>query len=751
MALDELFRWTITTDYGSGVFNNPQGWDKIELSLMRDKTYTGLFHKFTVPIKFYNSSGKELVDQAYLKDGLQANGSIVMEVKCRPEDGYRELFTGRFNFDSYEREGPFTEVNIEPDGIGEKLKAREDIKIDLNTTESIGGVSLPAMSKIMYDLNMHSQTLVLGAEYYQELPYETQTTEFFHPFEDNQFNRRIQHAMFVRNAQIREMQQMASFQEAEAEQEDSLIDPFFVPEIPGFLSYPATFDVDYHFAGEYLDEDASASPGRRGTNGNPLLLLFAWGPEVGNLQYEVLGFDIEYDTDITTFTTNFDYSGSFSFNMNSDDRAYLFWYSPTSFGFTNFGVSGTIRQRWTYTDMDLNISTENEFVTTKSKASAIHEAFARTCEAITDDTDIFVSNYFGRTDSEPRIYPENGCGAFTALASGLHLRQFTETAKPFKVSLKDLFDGANAIWGLALGVERDASSGKDVIRLEDKLSFFENRAMAKFINVEGMSMQVAKDMYWNRVPVGYKMWDAQDLNALDEFNGWHEYANLIDKANRSLDLRSDFVASGYATEITRRFLKDLFPDETTDYDNETFVLCLNNTVDGGNLPTEMDETEQAENFPGVSGIKNFDDTYNLRISPKRNFLRHLNWISGGLLFKPGSLWKFTEFEASDQLVSRQDNEGCPGDFTGANLSENQDIAFDNTNARLNIPIFIPEYYTFEHKMTFSIFQDIWFNTKGYVIFSETSCKPMTGWIIEMNYKHSEAMAKFKVIRRNDGF
>ena len=377
-----------------------------------------------------------------------------------------------------------------------------------------------------------------------------------------------------------------------------------------------------------------------------------------------------------------------------------------------------------------------------SKMFLVHETLSRMAESNTNNCLTLKSEYFGRTDSEPTSYPVNGCGGFEALTSGLFIRRAENPT--FFLSMKDALTGLQAIHNIGFGLEREGTD--ELLRVEKVDHFYQDVQLMDCSDLDVQTKSVVPDEIPGIILGGYEKWEVENVNGLDEFNSKREYRLTIKNAKGTLDYRCKFIAGGYAIELTRL---QSFADTgaaDTKYDNETFILCLEQDVYGYTYPYVYGgyRVEQG----GITDSANMfdpDTVINFRISPIRNMMRLAKLFMGAYR-------DYTGLDSKIILSSGDGNLLAEGwlsldDCTPENqaISESDEIKED-IYARVEdvIPIIRPESIIFEYPMSLSDFKRIKANPYGFI----NHCDG-TGYISKIIYKPNDGKASFELRNKYD--
>ena len=242
------------------------------------------------------------------------------------------------------------------------------------------------------------------------------------------------------------------------------------------------------------------------------------------------------------------------------------------------------------------------------------------------------------------------------------------------------------------------------VRIEEKKFFFGTGSPSvTLFGVNGLSRRIDNSLLYNTVEVGYNTWKSETFNSIDDFATIREYANRLKTLGSKKQIKSDFISATYAIENTRR-LRSTSKDWKLD--DDMFIISLNRSVDGSSDPTDLDKAEKDENFSGISGLLFPEDTYNLRLSAGRNFLRWGNIVSTGLLEYAGSEWLIQSGEGNLDLISIQDGDSCEGDFNGGYFDEGGNIEWDYAALDEQKPLFKPLMWSFNTPLSKADFDTI---------------------------------------------
>lgn len=786
------FRFTLnnTTEGQEVLSREPKGWDKTEILTKRDQKYHGIFREFSVKLEFYSGAGKEYIDEIYQTQGIDAEVTLLIEIECNGT--YETLYSGKLNLETWESFGnigsrdSFTSVDIIEIGVTQTVKNRLKTKINLSELETLDGTALTDFTYGPYDLNLHSKEIVYASEF----NFTDDATTYFQNVVGWSREGIDNAANVIGDSPGSDVTIQASFSQTlipDAIITDEVLN--YTADTPSLVrsgTYPGTTaqiqstslivasnagSDTYNITGKikfgfnlYVNVGATSTSGSKYFNYNVVPRLYMQtGSTVTLLQTEAtVSGSANFDSGssgnnqlIIPFTEyTFDFTQN---NMTVADGGVIRLYVKfdTEWVIERPGLGGEYGlaislQCFVHEDYSASIKSfikvEQESLTTATtaKAFAIHEAGARIAQSITNQTDAFRSDLFGRKNSQPNTYSSNGCASFGAITNGFQIRKFPIADRPIYMSMEDFYEGLDAIYNLGMGIETGGSGY--VIRVEPKEYFYSTNVILRIGNIPDIKVGVAKNYYYNALKIGYEKWETENVNGLEEFNSKRHYSLPVN-TDKELTQFSKIVAGGYPLETARR--KQYVDETTTDYeyDNLNFIVCLNRTVDGSGNPNTLTTAEKNENYTTTTNILSPATAYNLRISPARNALRWNSVVGAGLIKKPGKSLKLTYTEGNGLMETEFTADTCEGNYNNELLIENQDIQWDGVNTN-NLPIWIPEIYEFDYPLSFEDYKNIKTNPTYCLEISRTQSDFIKAYILEIRYKPVSGMASFKLLRAN---
>lgn len=280
---------------------------------------------------------------------------------------------------------------------------------------------------------------------------------------------------------------------------------------------------------------------------------------------------------------------------------------------------------------------------------------------------------------------------------------------------------------------------EQVLRIEGKEHFYDQSSVSVYFNnVQQINRIYDKESIYNKITVGYKKWESENISGIDDPQTKHEYATRFKLVGQSLDLMSDFVAASLAIETTRRTTREKSADYK--FDNDTFIIALKSDESS---PDEY-EPELDEKFDSVTNLQNSDTRYNLVLTPLRNLLRWANVIMGALQQYLDSSFKFVSGEGNYDMISDYSctlGQQCVGIICDP-VSESQDIPFTNPSYHITFGYLHLHYqYDITVDMSYEQYKAIRDNRNLAIGVSQTDANHVKFFIKSLEYEIKKGEAK----------
>lgn len=731
----------------------PQGFDEIELSITRDDKLHGIgFEASTSPLQFFGSAYTYLKNKKET-EGVKANVKFSAFSTCGEYD-YEEVLSGRLNFGKY-KEICGVECGCslpwENDSCEVILKSRYDQKVDLDKGTAADGItSLQDYAGLSFDTELQAHNLKTGTEGYvadegDSVDVGIFAEAFAKSWVRPTYNRKIDESLLT--SQLTP----TVFAASNNGFNDSVLSPqLLFEEIPdcndGTVEYTVrlkgSFDITYKYG--------------NGSPGGPVTSVFRFKGAIGtgifdanqNISGPGPGLTILGSTDINpganlnhwVGTFDISFSGTTIIPTGEGFYAFVTW-EPTG-PFSGVVMEGNITfDPETY----VKIQGVRSCPATEAEVYMVHEALSRVAESITNNCIRVKSSYYGRIDSEPFSFPDDGCGGLRSVTSGLKIRRAEQDN--FFVSLKELVEGLQAIDNIGMEVQNNVDiAGRGLLVIEGLDYFYQDKEILRHDGIPKGTNDTEETKHYSKVLVGYKKWEVEEVNGLDEFNSNRQYATSIDTIDSTLDITSNLIAGSYPIEITRQQSFASTGAADTKYDNETFIICMSRN----GYPVYNQLLPEQGNITNPQNIFSPATIYNYRISPLRNLMRwyrsiapawvNLNDPTNKLYFASGTgnlvaSGKMTDPDCRNELVDIQENQ---------NLFVTHFANQDNAK-----PLWDNELKSYEYPMSIADYKAIKTDPYGYISAQCGSGDFEKYWIKEIKFKLVKGFATF-ILRRKYG-
>jgi hypothetical protein len=724
--------------------NEPVGWADFELSMKRDdKTHGIQFEASTGPLRFYGAAAQYLIDQkeAY---GIKANVVFTAQEFC--DDPYTpfEEITGRLNFGQYKSTCGtqcIVSIPMEEDGCKVVFKNRYDHKVDLDLfTANDGMTSLAPYVALGITLDMPAKALQAAVD--GSVSADDAVVEFTEAMIGSgqlalRPNYSIERYNNIQTGQLIAVSNWDSSESPDFPMTPQLLFEDIIDCFDGNFLYSSRLRGD--LAINYVGENEF-------TNIVQVTHRIVKWDAVGDLftDGEILQSAILFNTSIPgqslPFNLAFDneLSGTTTIEEGVGVYAYLFIQTFSS------SVDQIAVQAIFHTDTAFAVTAVRTCPTTTAQVYVVHETLSRVAESITNNCIRVKSNYYGRTDSQPFAFEQDGCGSLRMLTSGLKIRNAPDGK--FFASMKELVDGLSAIDNIGFDIIDDPDiPGKYIMRPEDVSFFYQDEEIFIIDHIPQASDEMQEQMHYSKVNVGYKKWEVEGVNGLDEFNSTREYRTTLDTVATTLDITSNLVAGSYPYEITRQ---QNFADSgaaDTKFDNDIFILTL--------LRNAYDFVVEQGNTTDPSGFFDPATIINAKLSPVRNLMRWFKTIAAGYVSLADSDSKLMFNAGTGNFTARM--EVAEGAYDGqckienAPITENQQV-FSTHFARAEdyTPLWKNEIEAFDYPLRVSEYKSITALPYGYISYRcGSSGEFKKGFIKEIKFKPARGMANFSLLKK----
>ncbi len=720
-----LIRDGVTSD-----IREPIKWDNITFIGKRDREwhgFKGMFSDGIIELEFDCESGKEVIMEAYETDGSDAEVAFQYGYTYNGKEVI--LFPGKLNFNTYKELVGKVALSVDKDDFNSLFQSRFESKVSMASMQGFDGAFI--LPPPVLEIPLHAKE-------------------------------------FIRNYKVESSAVITATQAQTQNQKLWLRPDTSVPaisEIETNFGFPLSFSVSEPGAtDEYNWDLQNAGTYSFGIKYNHTLTLRFWNLHtIASRNYgykirsifrvdnneQVIGAAIEGSGSLDrgqarSIVIPLAVDGSFTMDLIPGQKVYFYSYIEWSGG-SNIIMRGS--------------TTENSSLIT---AVALDRAPVSVCatwflfdvlnhctKVITNNRTRILSSFLSRKSG---TQAQNGEGALNAITNGKQIRRFEVEKAPLNISLRDALSSAKDIFCLGYGFEQVGNV--EVVRVERPEYFYQNREIIVIEELvkDSYRKEVAKDLLYNEIDIGFDKFQDSGFNTLDEFNTRHEYVTPIKTNKLKLVAKSKLIASGYAIESSRRQQFSETPTNSFQNDEEPFIISL--AEDGINFKPETDQA-----FEQVEGLISPSTAYNLRLSPLRMLLNWSVWLRNSFHYKqPATVLKNTlTVQNGDLTTQYKATEPAPvGDINKMEWQEKQDISLSNYEVEERI--FKPQYIYAKTRLTPDKVQLITDSMQGrstdltnygYIVIKNPEGVYEGGWLDEIEYNHHTELCSFKMLEKWD--
>lgn len=544
--------------------SKPEGWTGLGRKFVRDKKYHGFLFEGgeDTVIKFHKDEGGSYISDLYYTYGQDIQISI--KEKATSEGTTITEWEGVLNLSTFKRlvnnDSDYIEVTVQRKGIESLVKPRWDTNVGLNDAVTIDGTTITPPTRQI--INLHSKSI--SSQYLNE---------------KKSLQIRLNQGLLSESNTY--YIQMDSREPVKKEIEDyyqydlglTEISPTYARTYLIYTKYAGnfTFDLSVEFAlGLTLERRLITTPIDIGSY--TVKFYLSLNGVLHEFDQTFTGSESSETLDLTNFA--FTYNGTHY--IQAETPIYIFGtfvFNPSRDNWR--GSSWTLHNINTIYDISATTTSAN----TQTYCYKIKDCLDHTLAAVSDVGATITSDYY------------DNCGNSLSMLNGFFLRyanisSFPADLKYPVMSLKDLIGSLQAIHGIGVGYELD-ESGNDIVRIEPYDYFYQDveiMDITEYILPLTYQEEVASDLIFSEINIGYNKYPTDDAYGLDEFNTEHTIQSPIKYHSNKFEQKSSFIASGYLIEKVRReALVDEDSKRSTDYDDDNFFICLNEAPSSSTL------------------------------------------------------------------------------------------------------------------------------------------------------------------------
>jgi len=781
-----LLDYTSNTSGVTTVIEEPQGWESMAMNIRRDEEMHGVFFEFTSSELTFFGEGMTIIRDAYNSYGPDASVFLIVEATCG-DNIWQPFYQGKMVFTSYKftcANACFVSILTEQSDAVTIFKNRLDQAVDLSSNYTFNGGILPVYtnlpkniylpSKGLYkrtnrimnndfyvpqsciqrlnDIGAGSGLVTRSCTVYMQFDYENaqyDEVKNWGAVDNWDYNGAALNTLTIEDAGQHQIDFRLKGIVLGAAQTNALILGGSSGSLSnGFLDMWVDVIVSVNYVetviGSYYLSTTTQNPAIAygGTAGGAGYCMECH-PSYGGGPTPISNQLVEGNQVVAHIGIDNSYSATMTLNQGDTVAVYIRvkqqgqYHQQTGVRNDMYWTQGFKKSSDSY----FRASLITYKPTTNCEVFLVNEALSRTAEGITDGKMGVYSEYFGRTDSQPFQTQQDGIGSLQSITNGLMVReQYVAGQLPkLNISFKDLFNGLNCIHNIGMGIE-DNSYGSfydKIVRVEPVEFFYQkDNVILTCDSVNNVVTSVLSNRMFSDIQAGYAKYESEDITGIDEFLSKREYRTEWKGVRNSANRVCNFIASGYALEVTRR--KGHLTTSDWRLDNDIFIICMKRYL--GDIVVEQGHIDTPVNIIDSNTI------YNYAISPIRNAARWLKtWFAG---FKNPYLAKLI-------FANGTGNYHAEGQYSGANPIENQVLNEGQPlesnmllDPEMALPLWKPEQAQFDYPLSMEEYNRIKLYPYGVVKFSCGTDSYLYGYILNIQYKPNQGIANFTLLIAN---
>ena len=563
IEIDRLYeelevRFYLTTSTASAFqIKELVGWDSLNFVHKRDLSYHGFNYEFTdenVTVGFDTEAGMEAVEAEYALNGN--DGFVLLEkvLMYAPAPGGKIVeYAGRLNLNTRKREKYYTTATVERQSLHQSIQSRLSTKLNLSESVTLdeAAMSPPPLQRCYLPSRSITQHFHSAVDMYEEV--------FFSKPKDGDlwvhFNTANPNPNQISKTYPKQLN---------VSEKDPLAYDEFLFKFDAAGQYTIEVELDYQIY--FKIHPRLISIGKKITGYTTGAVLLFRRPGKFDLDYTLIA-DVTGDPNATSVTiSSLTCNTSQTLNVLAGDEVYV--YAP--FAFThNANELSSIEMRVTSYNTIVNVTGNSKAEGTVAQGLLIKSALDAAVQKMTGTTNRIRSAFLSKANESQ---PTDGCGANLLLTNGGRIRNAEADKFPLTLTFEDTLSDLQALYNVGMGYEWDDDNQQEVIRLEPAGYFFQDVEIMSIQATGEFTEEVAREMIYNQIEVGYQKYNEEDANSLDEVHAYHEYQTPIQSEKNRYIQRCKAIASGYLLETTRRTQFSDDPKKATSYDDDLFLL-----------------------------------------------------------------------------------------------------------------------------------------------------------------------------------
>lgn len=707
---------------GNQEITEPIGWREDDKEYARNKSYHGIFAKFSNSLEFIDD-GKDFINTVRSVHGVNAEIRLLKDVKDDEEKWVR-AYTGFLDMSTWSQENNRVSIKFNSGGLEKILKARRSDKIELERLTNLKG---SAIDPLQIDrLELTGRRIFLDTRF----NVLTSANEAKCSVETNAGNTRSDTVGIPLNmySQSHDLANSVIPETDGSENNGSTGMMFYanndrdrVFQIDLDLTLDAFFQQYENV--QWCFYKISLTKYENGVNYDVKERIVLAELNSGFSSSDPNDLPDDVDFPYPQFTKEMHATFSGEVELLQDESLAIEAYLKSDMYFDNNAGVRCFAQN---IDGWLTIEEDSYFQPSITNGIMAHEAFERMIEVITNATGNFYSEILGRTDID---YSEDGRAALSLLAHGHWIRNFNsgdELYKPFTTSFKQLFDAYHAAYNIGLGIEKIGFNEQIVV---EDLKYFYNLnttirlgetnsdGVFEYIQVKKLKRYEAKDYYYSSVEIGSNKGGVyEEVMGLEETNTMSNFITAIEAVVKDYTKLSPYRHDTYGEEIIRRRTIDTHPNTDQSGDKDVWLHDVKRGPGGIYKTKSWEDVLVSEPI----GMFSPETSYNFIYSPVSMLLQHGWVINAGLQQYPLEKIRFGSSKGKSEVVQHL--------IGGSALAENGDIP----QSQLERARYKPEIIEFEYEVNDELIRTV----EGYTVILGKKVLNLYG-LIEFKNENSE--------------
>jgi hypothetical protein len=715
-----MYKFFLTYGNSRKEVEEPRDFGGVTQRIVRTLNTHGIISDFTTrDMKLaFICNGKAILEAAYYTEGIDATVTLEIEYQADDYTAPEIIYTAEANYKTMLIDADYCEVSFYRDSITTKFLSRDEITTQLNAPEDLDGNPIEPLEPV--EVALHSKTIVAHSEYKINEAYITESVEFTgnqsfgaYPFQPT----------------------VSGIVGADRP-------PSLARTVPGIagrnifyagLNGPREIFVDANFVFAARSSGVNAASTRIGFR------MWVCHMDDYNSPHNIQG-DVLVNIPVAPLSNQgrTSFSQAFSGSVTVPENHIL---TAEILMFNLLGNYTLIYLE--YSEESFLRITENTLTKTGSTVLGykLFDAINQNLYITTGQKDLLVSPEL-ETGELSNIY----------ITNGFALRTFPD--KPIEIDFAEAMNTVSALGCYGYGVELVRGKPKVAIRYMGE--FYAGEKILTLNSVTDYTEEVADEYIVNELEIGFKKFadDENAKNTIDDAHTLHEVLTPIEKIKNKKSIISEWIASPYLIEITRRVQYEEEPTKSFKYDSDIFLIS---TTPGTRV------AERNEPFTLLRNIIDPDTTYNAMLTPKHMLLNWGEYLNSFCYYKPFTAEYKPQRVPNNTEMSWQIANTYPfprGDYQGfsrtvSNYEKIEDVAEGRVMFQPEIVKFTKELcredlklITLAHRNALEGLNES--KNYGYIEIEKPDGSTIDVFLLELEINIHNRVASFTCIKKGDG-